>query len=81
MLDIFLTLDNYINCAILIMSIPDSIELPKSETLTGIGLFVMRKSCYNLFVEFKGPPHGEESGIDIRIEGFDTLYLPPFFRQ
>ena len=57
------------------MSIPDSIELPKSETLTGIGLFVMRKSCYNLFVEFKGPPHGEESGIDIRIEGFDTPWL------
>jgi len=41
-LAVFLTLDNPVKSVILIMSIPDSVELPKSETLTGIGLFVLQ---------------------------------------
>ena len=28
-----------------------------------------------LSVEFKGPPHGEESVLDTRIEGFNTPWL------
>ena len=47
---------------------------PESPRIKSRSFFFCKK-CYNLPVEFEGPPHGEDSVFDTRIEGFNTPWL------
>ena len=54
------------------MSTTDSVEALKvRDSFLGLSFFCDKI----LIVEFEGPPRGEESVIDTRIEGFNTPWL------
>src|SRR3989338_4930224 len=40
-----------------------------------LGLSFFSKNAILFAVEFEGPPHGEDSVLDTRIEGFNTPWL------
>jgi len=60
--------------AILMKSSTDSIVNLESPRLKSRSFFFSKNAIIHA-VEFKGPPHGEDSVLDTRIEGFDTPWL------
>jgi len=66
-------IDRYCRYVILLLSSMESIRALKVRESLGLSFF--SKNAILFAVEFEGPPHGEDSVLDTRIEGFDTPWL------